>query len=52
MYTSTSYQPMRTGVVIPRQVEGKPREAGSVPRQRPARGNDRRRAIAESVGVR
>lgn len=52
MYTSTSYQPMRTGVVIPRQRPGEPREPGCITRQRPGRTNDRRQAIAESAGVR
>jgi hypothetical protein len=52
MYASTSYQPMRTGVLIPRQRPGKPRELGCVHPQRPGRSNDRRKAIAESAGTR
>lgn len=57
MYTSTCHQPMRNGVVIPRQrpsEDGKPepRPLGYLPRQRPGRANERRRWIAESAGIR
>lgn len=57
MYTSTCHQPMRTGVVIPRQRLGEdgepePRPLGHLPRQRPGRQTARLRAIAESAGIR
>lgn len=58
MHTSTSYQPMRTPVILPRQQRPepgepvKPRPQGSVHPARPGRSTERRRAIAESAGAR
>lgn len=52
METSANNQRMRTGVVIPRQRPGEPREPGCITRQRPGRSNERRAAINESAGVR
>lgn len=52
MYTSTSYQRMRTPVLIPRQRDGEPRQQGCVHPRRPGRNTDRHEAIARSRGFR
>jgi hypothetical protein len=47
-----SHTPMRSRFVIPRQRPGKPREQVCIRAARPGRGNDQRKAIAESWGLR
>lgn len=55
MYASTSFQRMRTRVIIPRQRSAPgqpvgPRQLGCVHPRRPGRSNERRQAIAASLG--
>ena len=48
---TTSHQPMRSRLIIPRQRQADP-EQGCIRAQRPGRANEERSAIAESAGIR